>query len=479
MFKFKSLVSKILVASFVLSLGFGLTVNADEEFESASDAVGAIGAGWNLGNTLDSNGTWITASAGDSKAYETAWGNPVTTKAMIDSVRDQGFNAIRIPVTWSQHIDGNGHVDQGWMKRIKEVVNYAYDDGLYVILNVHHDTGESGGDKVSWIFAENSTFDKTSNKFKGLWTEIANEFKDYGEKLLFEGYNEILDSGNTWNAPKNNSSYEAVNKYAQLFVDTVRATGGNNINRNIIVNTYVGSVDQQVLDNFKVPNDSAQGHMIIEVHCYHPWGFTGTKQSVTWTSVHNDFQSGDKSEIDGIMSRLKAFSDKTKCPVIIGEFAAEFKNNEDQIANYAGYFVDSAGKVGIKCFYWDNGDFKTSGEGGYAIFNRSKMTWKTSIVSAIVDTANKYVVAPSEPEPTPTEETTVETTAETTVETTETTVETTTETSAAPAASTEAPAEEDSQISLVPFLIVDGFLVAIALTLVYMYVSKKGQRGNR
>lgn len=482
MFRFKSLISKILTAGIVLTMSFNMTVTADEEFESASDAVGAIGAGWNLGNTLDSNGTWIKASAGDFKAYETAWGNPVTTKAMIDSVRDQGFNAIRIPVTWSQHIDGNGHVDQGWMKRVREVVDYAYDDGLYVILNVHHDTGESGGDKVSWIFAENSTYDKTSNKFKGLWTDIANEFKDYGEKLLFEGYNEMLDSGNTWNAPKNSSSYEAVNKYAQLFVDTVRATGGNNAKRNIIVNTYVSSVDQQVLDNFKVPNDSAPGHMIIEVHCYSPWGFTGTAASVTWTSVHNDFQGGDKSEIDGIMSRLKAFSDKTKLPVIIGEYAAEFKNNEDQIASYAGYFVDAAGKAGIKCFYWDNGDFKTSGEGGYAIFNRSSMTWKTSIVSAIVDAANKYVVAPSTPTPTPAEEpteSTEETTIETTVETTEATTETTSVTPAGPTAAPVTPEDIEDQNSLVPFMIVDGFLVAIALTLVYMYVSKKGKRGNR
>ena len=138
MFRFKRFVSMItaasLTASLILNTAFITPVSADEECMSASDCVNAIGAGWNLGNTLDANGTWITADAGNYMAYETAWGNPVTTQAMIDSVRDKGFNAIRIPVTWSQHIDGNGHVNEAWMDRVKTIVDYCYNDGLYVIL---------------------------------------------------------------------------------------------------------------------------------------------------------------------------------------------------------------------------------------------------------------------------------------------------------------------------------------------------------
>jgi len=482
MLNIKAVLSTFLAAVISCSSAAGLVARADEVFESGKEAVSSIGAGWNLGNTLDSYGTWINASAGDHKAYETAWQNPVTSKAMIDSVRDQGFNAVRIPVTWSQHINSKGKVDSKWMARVKEVVDYAYDDGLYVILNVHHDTGEGGGDKVSWIFAEGSTYKKTKKKFAGLWTEIANEFRDYGSRLLFEGYNEMLDKKNTWNAPSSSSSYKPVNDYAQLFVDTVRTTGGNNAQRNLIVNTYVSSIDQAVLDNFKIPKDSASGHLIAEVHCYSPWGFTGTSKSVTWTPVHNDFGDADRSEIDGIMTRLKSFGEKNDVPVIIGEFGAEFKNNEDQIASYASYFTDAAGKCGIKCFYWDNGDYKTSGEGGYAIFDRKAMTWKSSIVSAIVDAADKYVKTPAQDEPSgPSEPSeTVETS-----ETTETeasaeisqTEESQTRPSETETAATETvPSEQvqqEDRFTLVPFIVIDSILVATAAALVVYYIRKK------
>ncbi|SCW46224.1 endoglucanase [Ruminococcaceae bacterium YRB3002] len=474
-------VTSVIIAGLMISFSLGrIPVAAADEIMSATDAAGAIGAGWNLGNTLDSYGTWISASGDSADPYETAWGNPSTTKAMIDSVKEQGFNAVRIPVTWSQHIDGSGHVMSGWMNRVKEVVDYAYDDGLYVILNVHHDTGEGGGDKVAWVFAETSNYDQNKAKYQTLWTEIATEFKDYGGRLMFEGYNEMMDSGNTWNAPRSNSSYQAVNDYAQLFVDTVRSTGGNNATRNLIVNTYVSSVDQAVLDNFVLPSDSAKGHLLCEVHVYSPWGFTGTSQSVTWTSVHNDFGQSDKDEIDDIMRRLKAFSDRLGVPVIIGEYGAEFKNNEDQISLYANYFVGMAGQNGIKCFYWDNGDYKTSGEGGYAIFDRKNMTWKTSITEAITKAAAAYVT-----EVTDTEET-GETSAETTVETTvETTAGTSEETSGTEAASTSAPAaaatsaaaaeKEGGSGSLVPFIVVDAVLVAGAVGLTAYYLVKRKQ----
>ncbi|MBR2524062.1 MAG: glycoside hydrolase family 5 protein [Clostridiales bacterium] len=472
MFNCYKMVTKITAAALLAAFMASCPVMAEESMESADEAVSSIGAGWNLGNTLDSYGTWINASAGEYAAYETAWNNPLTTKAMIDSVRDQGFNAIRIPVTWSQHIDGSGHVDAGWMNRVKEVVDYAYDDGMYVILNVHHDTGEGGGDKVSWIFADGSTYQQTGDRYAGLWTEIAEKFKDYGERLLFEGYNEIMDRNNTWNAPSDPSSYPAVDSYAQLFVDTVRATGGNNSSRNLIVNTYVSSVDQNVLNNFSVPSDPSEGHLICEVHCYHPWGFTGTSQSVNWTPVHNDFTDADRSEIDGIMNSLKSFSDSKGLPVIIGEYGAEFKNNEDQIVSYAGYFVDAAGSRGIKCFYWDNGDYKTSGEGGYAIFDRSSLTWKTAIAGAIVSAAAPYTDESGDtdqvPSPAETEETTAVSSETSVTETVET--GTSAEVTNPPE---DVPEDGETAVSLVPFIVIDVILVAGAAVSVVVYLRKK------
>ena len=230
-----------------------------------------MNVGWNLGNTLDSYGTWIMPT---TSVVETAWGNPVTTRQMIAAVRERGFNTIRIPVTWAQFTDDNGNVDPAWMARVHEVVDWALDEGLYVILNVHHDTGEHGRIRSAGSSPIRVLFDSVQSRFANLWTNIANEFKDYDNRLMFEGYNEMLDMNNSWNAPTTgNGAYDAVNSFAQLFVDTVRATGGNNSTRNLIVNTYVASVDQNVLNNFVLPDDTVEDHLICEVHAYAPYQF--------------------------------------------------------------------------------------------------------------------------------------------------------------------------------------------------------------
>jgi len=396
----RKFISVIVSALLLVSIFTPLTcskVRAEAAFPTAREEVEAINVGWNLGNTLDSYGTWISGNSPTD--YETAWGNIATTRELIQSVKDQGFNAIRIPVTWAQHIDANGNVDDAWMARVREVVDYAYDLDMYVILNVHHDTGEHGGDKVCWVIADEGTYSSTEAKFRGLWTEIANEFKDYDYHLMFEGYNEMLDTNNTWNAPSTgNGAYNAVNSYAQAFVDTVRATGGNNSQRNLIVNTYVASYDPDVISNFVVPTDSATDHLALEVHVYAPWGFTGTNASVNWTTVHNDFGDSDKGEIDGVMNAISNFSSQTGLPVIIGECGAEYKNNDDAIASYFSYFIKAAADKGIKCFIWDNGTYGTgSSEGGYAIVDRSSLTWKTNIVSAIVNNSSSTPLNLQEP----------------------------------------------------------------------------------
>lgn len=436
----KKIISFIVATLLVVNIftSIGRPVNAEGYFPTASEEIAAINVGWNLGNTLDSYGTWISGTTPSS--FETAWGNPVVTRELIQSVKAQGFNAIRIPVTWAQHIDDNGNVDPAWMARVKEVVDYAYEEDMYVILNVHHDTGEHGGDKVCWVIADEGTYTSTQDKFKALWTNIANEFESYDYHLMFEGYNEMLDMNNTWNAPSTgNGAYNAVNSYAQAFVDTVRATGGNNVQRNLIVNTYVASYDSQVINNFVVPNDSATNHLALQVHVYAPWGFTGTNATVNWTTVHSDFGDGDKSEIDGVMNAISNFSSQTGLPVIIGECGAEYKNNDAAIAQYFSYFISSASSKGIKCFVWDNGQFGTgSSEGGYAIVNRSNLEWKTDIVTAIVSNSTQTPIQNSpanEPIDEPiaetelVETTVVETTAEVTSATSETTIETTVENS--------------------------------------------------
>lgn len=483
----RKLSAGVVIASVLVSANFmnAKSVKADEQMESAAEAVSHMNVGWNLGNTLDSYGTWINGTSPAS--FEAAWGNVVTTKAMIDSVRAQGINSIRIPVTWAQHIDDNGNIDAAWLNRVKEVVDYAYDEGMYVILNVHHDTGENGSDKVCWIMAENDNYAANNAKFRNLWTNIANAFIDYDDHLLFEGYNEIIDRDNTWNAPNSEDSYQATNDYAQAFVDAVRATGGNNATRNIIINTYVSSIDPAVLSHMVFPTDTTSGHMICEVHVYSPWGFTGTAASVNWTPVHNDFTDADRNEIDGIMIALENFSNERGLPVIIGEFGAEYKNNDDQIANYVQYLVSSAASHGVKCFYWDNGIYGTgSSEGGYAIFNRQTLEWKTNIVQAMVGASVCEVTAANTPAPTPVEETTeataeetttaATTTEETTTTVAETTIEETTATETTIAAETEVTSESSSNKGSKTPIIVGGVVVLIAASYVGLYFLGKSKR---
>lgn len=495
----KKAVAVMAAASIALTsvcLLHGNTVKADEVFETANEAVSHMNAGWNLGNTFDSYGTWINGN--DPNSYETAWGNVTTTKAIIDSIKAQGFNSLRLPVTWAQHIDSNGNIDEAWLNRVKEVVDYAYANDMYVILNVHHDTGENGSDKVCWIMSEQDNFSSNKDKFYKLWTNIANAFEGYDDHLLFEGYNEILDRDNTWNAPNSEDSYQATNDYAQTFVDAVRATGGNNANRNLIVNTYVASFDPQVLSHFVVPTDTTSNHMICEVHCYSPWGFTGTNENVNWTTVHDDFTDSDKTEIDGIMTALDNYSKQINMPVIIGEYGAQYKNNDDQIANYVGYFVSAAAAKNIKCFYWDNGQMEY---GGYAIFDRANLTWKTSIVNSIISSAvsvpddnNEDVTPTSAPTATPTPEPTESVATETSDTTTTITEETSASVSESeesattdtPVIETEAAIEEaDSSASSsdsnnVAFIIV-GVVIAVAVLYTVLYVAghAKAKKKNR
>lgn len=193
--------------------------------ESAKDAVSNMGLGFNLGNTMDAVDMNKNMSKNSVTDFETCWGQPVTTNVMMKFLKDGGINAVRVPVTWFQHMDSDGNVDKAWMDRVQQIVDYVINNGMYCVLNVHHDTGaESDGSSIHWIKADVQNHAANKSRFKSLWTQIATRFQDYGNKLVFEGYNEMLDASSTWNAPVDASSYTALNDYAQDFVDAVRAT---------------------------------------------------------------------------------------------------------------------------------------------------------------------------------------------------------------------------------------------------------------
>lgn len=255
------------------------------EFETAAEAVKNMKIGWNLWNTLDSH-SGVPYDPANYKSLETGWGNPVTKAELMKMMRKAGFNAIRVPVTWFPYTDENGNVDSRWMKRVHEVVDYVIDQGMYCLLNVHHDTGEY---EASWIRADETNYQKNHKRFENIWRQIAEEFKDYDEHLLFEGYNEMLDTKNQWGEPIWNSteeearsSYEALNKYAQSFVDAVRGTGGNNLFRNLVVNDYGASVSDNAIEHLVIPKDDAANHIAFQIH-YYPDGVTLTEKEIDET----------------------------------------------------------------------------------------------------------------------------------------------------------------------------------------------------
>ena len=328
-------------------------------FRTASQITGEIKAGWNLGNTLECYDytDW-------TKDAETAWGNMKTTPEMIEAVKEAGFNAVRIPVTWGEHLDGDT-INKEWLDRVQEVVDYAYSEGLFVILNMHHDD-------YIWFNPTDEEYPEDSRKYKKIWEQISERFRDYGDTLIFEGMNEprTIDSPAEWSGGTHDER-EVINRYAQDFVSTVRSTGGNNSERSLVVTTYSASAETSAINDIEVPDDK---NIIVSVHYYAPWKFSEGTETV--------FGDSQKRELDGKFDELRTkFIDKG-IPLIIGEFGCVNSADEKTRSEYYEYYVSSAKKHGIKCFVWDNG--VATGKSSYGIFNRANLSWNTSILDGIM-----------------------------------------------------------------------------------------------
>ena len=327
-------------------------------FRSASEIVGSINVGWNLGNTLESyNYSDYSADA------ETAWGNPKTTPELINNVKNAGFNAIRIPVTWGEHMNGDT-IDADWLARVKEVVDYAYNNDMIVILNMHHDD-------YTWFRPVAGEYAANSNKLCSIWKQIAECFADYGDNLLFEGMNEPRTVGSekewTGGTPEERA---VVNKYAQDFINTVRSTGGKNAERTLIIPTYGASAETAALNDIVVPSDK---NLVVAIHYYAPWKFS--------EGMETDFTEAGKSELKAKFAEIKQkFIDKG-IPVIIDEFGCVNKAPAATRADYYSFYLTEAGNCGIPCFVWDNN--KHSGESSFGLLDRISMNWNEDILNAI------------------------------------------------------------------------------------------------
>lgn len=328
-----------------------------QSFETATEAVKNMGVGWNLGNTLDANNN---NGGRQDLSSETCWGQPYTKPELMKMMKEAGFGAIRIPVTWFPHMDSSNKVDAAWMKRVHEVVDYVIDNGMYCLLNVHHDTGDGS---FHWLHASMNTYNNVKAKYESLWTQIAEEFKDYGDKLLFESYNEMLDEYNSWcfatfarsggyHATDAADAYQAINSYAQSFVNAVRATGGNNAKRNLVVNTYgacngAGNWNTHLKDPLKemiIPSDAiaGAGHIAVQVHAY--------------PNVKNI--SSMKTEVNDMFNALNTYFISKGIPVIIGEWGTandgevDYDVRHENVMQFVDFFVKAAKAKNCGTFLW-------------------------------------------------------------------------------------------------------------------------------
>lgn len=336
-----------------------------EEIEAVSDEINTtltsleftagIKVGWNLGNTLDATGTTDIFS-------EKSWGNPITTEENILAIKDAGFNAVRIPTTWGNHMDENHNIAEDWMARVKQVVDYAYDNGLYVILDMHHE---------DWNYPYEDNKEAATEIMTAAWTQIAENFKGYDERLIFEGMNEPRWVGTNfeWNGG-NDEGRSVVNYLNQVFVDTVRATGGNNAQRFLMVCPYAASSSRDALAALELPNDSAN-RLIVSVHAYTPYSFALQQGGNNKWLAEKESCTRD---IDYLADTLNELFISKGTAVIIGECGAMNKDNEEYRAEWAKYYMAKFKEIGIPCFLWDNGSF-SSGE-TFGLLERYSNTWR-------------------------------------------------------------------------------------------------------
>ncbi|MBQ8596315.1 MAG: glycoside hydrolase family 5 protein [Lachnospiraceae bacterium] len=348
-------------------------------------------AGWNLGNSLEAHNSGSTPK--DELSTEEVWGNPVTTQAMIDEVKKAGFETIRIPITWRGHVtvseDGTVTVSEVWLARVKEVVDYAFNNDMYVIINTHHDIDLENG-----YYPNSDHYERSAKYLTAIWTAMAETFKDYDDHLIFESLNEprLVGSSYEWNfqagVAECKDAADSINRLNQLFVDTVRATGGNNAERYLMMPGYAASIDGAMTDLYQLPTDSAENKLIVSVHAYTPYNFAlQPPQEGGSTDEFSIEKSASTADIDSLMKRLYDKYISQGIPVVIGEYGARDKNNnlQDRLDYYV-YYVSSARAAGITCCVWDNNAFSGTGE-NFGLFRRRVCNW---LYPEIIEAIMKY-----------------------------------------------------------------------------------------
>ncbi|MDR0222821.1 MAG: cellulase family glycosylhydrolase [Oscillospiraceae bacterium] len=359
---------------------------------TAEKLVSEIKIGWNLGNSLDATDFgegWMSSDLSVAK-LETAWSNPAVTKANIDAVKAAGFSAVRIPVSWFKAAGGapNYTIRADWMARVTEVVDYAVANDMYVILNIHHEEYHGYGktDRLRFDGTE-AQITESLNAYRKIWEQIADNFKTYDEKLIFEGLNEprVIGSKEEWSGGTAKQR-EILNRYYPVFVDAVRKSGGNNDKRFLMITTYGASTTATAVNGLVLPKDTAANKLIVSIHAYVPYTFCYDPDSGSTTKWSASNSADTKAIQDALQPAYDKFIAKG-VPVIIGEFGVVHKNNASARAAWAEYYVSYANSKGFRCFLWDNGVTSVDYEGAelFGFLNRKTNKFAfTGVIDALM-----------------------------------------------------------------------------------------------
>ena len=373
----KGILSRILslglaAAAAVSTCGCGTNAAAFSE-KTTQEIVTDMGLGINLGNTLESCGSWINGT--DVKSYETAWGSPVITEDMIKGYKAAGFDTLRVPVAWSNLMTGDYDISPELMDRADEIVGWAIDADMYVILNIHWDGG--------WWEKFPEDKDECMHKYERIWTQISDRFSKYSEKLVFESLNEEGGWDSLWNRYSGGTegkkeSFDLLNEINQKFVDNVRGSKGNNKKRHLLIAGYGTDITLTCDELFKMPHDP-QNRCAVSVHYYTPSTFAILDKDASWGKNRRTWGTdADFKELEKYMDMMKEHFVDKGIPVIIGEYGCPVKNKEeDSIRLYTRSVAQAAWKRNMCPVLWDVTD---------AFYSRSKAQFKDpQILKGIMD----------------------------------------------------------------------------------------------
>ncbi len=304
---------------------------------TTQELIEEMGLGINLGNTMEATGDWI--HEGTVTSYETCWGSPVITEQMIKGFKDAGFGVVRVPANWSNMMSEDYTLNAEYVARIHQIVDWILANDMYVILNTHHE---------KWLGDMPTNEEEVLRKYTRMWEQIAESFKDYDDRLMFEDLNEEGGYDSVWNqygssTEGKDKAYGYLNTLNQTFVDIVRASGGNNAERHLLVAGYYTDVVRTCDEMFVVPNDPA-GRVAVSVHYYTPSTLTILEADASWGKAKTEWGSEeDLAELDKMMNMLTDRFVSKGIPVIVGEYGCFGKNKTVDVKR--AYMVDVCREV--------------------------------------------------------------------------------------------------------------------------------------